>query len=358
MSIEIETPAGEDALREFVLFHDRVYAYRSARWPAALGLDLAVLGAEGPFANEREICPFWALDRGEIVARAATVVDRRYQRHWNESLGHVILFEALPDATDAVIALMDEASRWLAARGAVAARAGFGLLELPFAMDAYEALPPSILRQNPPYYHALLKQARFEVEQGWVDYKAAVTPELTERWERTVEGARRAGFAITPARDVAPARRLRDFTATWADTFKAHWGFVAFTEEELGFLFAAFEPAGFLDTSVLAYDGDECVGMCLVVPDHRGQAIVAPGRIVDDSEELNMLAIGVRERARGRGVNYAMAAAGFLALARAGRKWVSYTLVLDHNWPSRLTGEGLGGKLCANYLTYRRKLRR
>jgi GNAT superfamily N-acetyltransferase len=358
MGIKIETPAGEDALQQFVLFHDRVYADRSAHWPAPLELYLSILGGGSPFADGREIRPFWALDGGEIVARAAAVIDRRYQRHWGEALGHVTMFEALPATEAAVTELMDAAAQWLASRGAVAARAGFGLFDLPFAMDSYEALPPSVLRQNPSHYHLLLKQARFEVEQGWVDYKARVTPALTERWQRAVDGARRAGYAVTPLREVSRSRRLRDFTATWAETFKAHWGFTAFSEEELGLLFAGFEPTGFLETSVLAYRGDEPVGMCLVVPDEPGHAVLAPGRRVEESERLNLLAIGVREAARGQGVNYAIAAHGFLELVRRGATWVSYTLVLDHNWPSRRTGEGLGGSLCANYLTYRRNFRR
>jgi GNAT superfamily N-acetyltransferase len=358
MRIKIDRPDGKDALRDFVLFHDRVYGQRGARWSAPLDLLLPVLAGEGPFVREREIQPFWALDGGEIVARAAAVIDRRYQRHWDEALGHVVLFEALPDTDDAVAALMDEAAGWLASRGADAARAGFGLFDMPFAMDAYEALPPSVLRQNPPYYHRLLKHACFEVEQGWVDYKMAVTPDLVARWERAAEGARRAGYAITPARELPPDRRLRDFTETWADTFKAHWGFTTFTQDELGALFDLFEPSGFLDTSMLAYEGHLPVGMCLVVPDDPAHAVLAPGRRLDDAERLNMLVIGVREPARGRGVNYALAASAFLALAERGAKWVSYTLVLDHNWPSRRTGTGLGGTLCANYLTYRRSLRR
>src|SRR5204863_177243 len=81
MSIRVETPDGADALREFVLFHDRVYAYRAARWSAPLDLYLTVLRGGPPFGHEREIRPFWALDRGEIVARAAAVLDRRDHRH-------------------------------------------------------------------------------------------------------------------------------------------------------------------------------------------------------------------------------------------------------------------------------------
>ena len=43
---------------------------------------------------------------------------------------------------------------------------------------------------------------------------------------------------------------------------------------------------------------------------------------------------------------------------RRGWTHVSYTLVLDDNWPSRRTGEGLGGTLRANYLAYRREFAR
>jgi hypothetical protein len=73
---------------------------------------------------------------------------------------------------------------------------------------------------------------------------------------------------------------------------------------------------------------------------------------------MNVLAIGVRRPARGRGVNFAMAAHAYLELVRRGWTHLSYTLVLDDNWPSRRTGEGLGASVCANYVAYRRNLRR
>jgi len=55
MNLKVETPHGPDALREFVLFQDRVYANRAARWSAPLDLYLRILAGDGPFANEREI---------------------------------------------------------------------------------------------------------------------------------------------------------------------------------------------------------------------------------------------------------------------------------------------------------------
>jgi hypothetical protein len=49
-----------------------------------------------------------------------------------------------------------------------------------------------------------------------------------------------------------------------------------------------------------------------------------------------------------------MAAQGYLELVRRGARYLSYTLVLDDNWPSRRTAEKLGAEIRANYVTYRR----
>ena len=57
-------------------------------------------------------------------------------------------------------------------------------------------------------------------------------------------------------------------------------------------------------------------------------------------------------------VNLAMSSYAYLECVKRGQTYVSYTLVLDDNWPSRRTGEKLGGEVCGNYLVYRRNFRR
>jgi len=37
------------------------------------------------------------------------VIDRGYQERWNEPLGHLVLFEALPDRNDEAVALLGAA---------------------------------------------------------------------------------------------------------------------------------------------------------------------------------------------------------------------------------------------------------
>jgi hypothetical protein len=339
-----------------VLFQHRVYEYRSARWAAMVAVQLPILMGEGPFAAGRKIRPFAARVDGDLVARGVAIIDSHYQRHWNEALGHLVMFEAMPDTREAVTQMVDAASAWLKANGARAVRAGYGLLEFPFVIDDYETLPPDIARQNPAYYHALLKDAGFETERGWVDYKIEVTPEIVARYESALEASRRAGFQIVALKDLPAARRVRDFEYTWNTAFAHHWGATPFSGDEITFLFEFFAMSGALETSVLAYRDGQPAGALMVTPSNPEGAILKPGRKLAENEKLNFLGIGVLEAARGRGVNLAMASYSYLELIRQGSKFLSYTLVLDDNWPSRRTAEKLGAKVCANYVTYRRNL--
>jgi hypothetical protein len=356
VALTIESPADVDEYTEFLVFFDEVYAERAVRWPAFVSFQLPLLTGESPFATHRRVRPFVARRDGRIVARVLAVVDETFQAHWREPLGHLNMFEALPDTTAATRALFGAACAWLAGEGARAARAGFGMLESPFATDAYDVLPPSWLRQNPAYYHALLAASGFTPERRFVDYKIEVRPELTERWAAAVAAARRRGFELRPLGEVPPARRVADFTTVWNEAFERHWGQTPFSEAEVATLIEVLAPAGMLDVSLLAYEHGAPVGVLWVVPTTAALATVAPGRAVAPSERLNNLGIGVRAGARGRGLNLALAASAFLELAAQGATHVSYTLVLDDNWPSRRTAEKLGAAVCAHYAAYARAL--
>jgi hypothetical protein len=192
-------------------------------------LETAVMSGESPFNEDRMMCPFLVRDGGRILARVLAVMDARYNRHWNERLGHLCWFEALHDTREAVKLLIDEACAWLKSQGANAARAGSGMLEQPFVIDDYDCLPPPVLRHNPAYYHALIKGAGFESEKGYVDYKIAVRPELVTRWENRCEAARRRGYEILSLRDVPRDCRVREFTTTFNDAFKMHWVWSLYT---------------------------------------------------------------------------------------------------------------------------------
>ncbi len=342
---------------EFCLFADQVNAQRPAYWPAIPDMQLPLLKGEGPVAVGRVALPLVARSEGRIVARAAAIIDERYIDHWDEPLGHIVMFEALPGSTEAVRAMLNEACSWLKGHGLEAVRTGMGPSpDMPYLLDSYDLLPPISTRQNPPYYHSLLKEARFEAEKGWVDYKIEVTAERIQLWEHMLQAAETAGFSVRTFSELDDNKRIPQFASVWEEAFARHWGISPQSEEEWEGLFGFIGPMGGYDTSVIAYRGDEPVGAVLGIPDLSMMATRASGRELRPDEHLNMLGIGVREVARGRGVNLAIAARSYLELVKRGNTHVSYTMVLDDNWPSRRTAEKLGGRVCANHLVYRRVL--
>jgi hypothetical protein len=357
--VQVDEVSGDDSLTEFCLFADEVNAQRSVYWPAIPDMQLPLLKGEGPASAGRRCLPLVARANGRIVARAAAVVDERYIAHWREPLGHIVMFEALPETTLAVRALLNEACGWLKSHDLEAVRTGMGpSFDMPYLLDPYELLPPVATRQNPPYYHALLKEARFEAEKGWVDYKIEVTPERIKLWEHMVRAAETADFRVATFSELDPETRVAHFASVWEEAFAEHWGVSPQSEKEWQELFDFTGPLGSYDVSVVAYDGDVPVGAVLGLPDLSMLAVTQSRRELRPDERLNMLGIGVRAGARGRGVNLAMAGRSYLELVSKGSTHVSYTMVLDDNWPSRRTAEKLGARVCANYLVYRRALSR
>jgi GNAT superfamily N-acetyltransferase len=351
-------PRTREELTEFLEFHDRVYAYRSAAHREFLPLSLPILLGESPFAVGRELRPFLASDGSGPLARVVACIDRRYQDLWGESLGHCLLFEAMPRGREAARQVLEAACEWLRERGATAARAGMGMLEFPFAIDDYESLPPLGVRQNPPWYHAFLKDAGFETEKGLVDYAIEVTPERIARYEQAVTEARRQGYELVPLAELPEARRRLHFVSVYNETFRRHWGYSPFTEEDMALLLELQRPLGALATSLVAYRDGQPAGVLWVAPEATAFARVDPGRRLRPEEKLNFLGIGVREPFRGTGLAVAMAAFSYLELIRRGARWLGYTMVLDDNWPSRRTAEKLGARVRANYVVYRRSFGR
>ncbi len=355
--VTVERAESDDDLMEFWLFANDVYANRPVHWRTAPEALNPSLKGQGPAAAGRTISAHVARSGGRIVARAAAVVDERYIDRWDEPLGHIVMFEALPGTTKAVRALMDEACAWLRGHGLEAARTGAAFCDAPYTVDAYDLLPPPLPRQNPAYYHSLLAEARFLAERGWVDYKIQVTPGLVAQWQQMLQAGESAGFRVVSFAEADKSHRAQHFTAVWESAFARHWGGSSVSLAEWEQAFATTEPIGSHEASVLAYRGDEPVGLGLCLPDTSSQAVLVGDRLLLPEERLNVFGIGVLESARGTGLNLAIAARSFLELVRRGNTHVSYTLVLDDNWPSRRTAEKLGGWVCANYLVYRRDLR-
>lgn len=360
--ISIERPHGRRALEEFARLPFYLYNGRDAWWPPDILNETELLSARSPLASYMEISPLCVRRKGRLVARVSAVINRRYNRHWNEKLGQLVHFEAMPDEDEAVAAMLEQALEWTRERGMTAARTGFAaFLDYPYAIDNYGEFPSFLLRANPPYYHRYLKSAGFETEKGQMDYTAPLTDEILERYRGITNAAERASVRVMSWRGFGFLAAVDAWTHVTNAAFASHWGWHPVSGSEARMMLSSLWNTPVADLSMLAVVDDVVAGAVFSVPDFSTTlASVKQGKQLAPERGGGtrgaLINIGVIESMRGRGIARAMAAESFLEMARRGMRYAGYTLVLDDNWPSRRTAEALGAQVTSNFLTYRRDL--
>jgi ribosomal protein S18 acetylase RimI-like enzyme len=358
--IQVEQPATASQLERFAEFPFEIYSHRAAWWPPDTRSEVELLLRRTPLASDLEITPLWARRNGKILARVSVVINRRYLEHHQEKLGHLIHFEAMPNEAAAVAALLEEACARLRRRGLASARSGFAtFLDYPYAIDNYEAFPSFLLRATPDYYHAYFKNAGFFCEKGMADYTMALTPQTLQSYRAAVSAAQKRGFKVQSWREYG----FRQAVEEWADTINAafarHWGWSPASRAQVRPTLGLLEGTTAADLSMVAVMQGKIVGMVFSVPDLSPMlARIKPGvKLAPErggGSRGALINIGVLEFWRGQGVNLALAASSFLAMAQHGMSYAGYTLVLDDNWPSRKTAEKLAGRVTSNFVVYRR----
>jgi hypothetical protein len=360
--IRVEAVRTRESLDEFVGLPSRVYGERTAWWPPDAQHEIDLVAGRTSLSSYLEVMALVARRDGAVVSRLSTVVNHRYNQHWNERIGQLIHFEALAAEDDAVNAMLDEAASWLRGRGMKAARSGFAaFLDYPYAIDGYGELPSFLLRGNPEGYHRYFKNAGFATEKGMVDFTAALTPDALARYRTTLAGAKAAGVSIRSWREYGFAAAVD----AWADVtnaaFARHWGWNPITRAEARPMLVPLGETEVADLSMVASANGAPIGAVFSVPDFSASlarvsvgAHLAPAR--GGGTRGALINIGVIEQARARGVGVAMAARSFLAMAERRMRYAGYTLVLDDNWASRRTAERLGARVTGNFVAYRREL--
>jgi ribosomal protein S18 acetylase RimI-like enzyme len=359
-SIRVEKIGTRDRFEDFARLPFEIYNGRDAWWPPDVHSEIDLLAGRARITAHLDLCPFCAWHDSKLVGRVSAVVNYRYNQHWNEKLGQLIHFEAVPGEDEAAAVLLDEAVNWLAQRGMNGARSGFAaFLDYPYSIDNYSDLPSFLLRGNPDCYHRYFKNAQFLTEKGQVDYTAALTPSILTRYREMIDAAQQGGVVIRSWREYGFLAAIDVWTDVTNSAFSSHWGWNPVSHEEVRPMLLPLSGTLVGDLSMIAVRGGNPIGAVFSVPDLSGMMAKVRNGVRLKPERGGgtrgaLINIGVLESARSKGIARAMAARSFATMAQHRMRYAGYTLVLDDNWPSRRTAESLGAKVTGNFVTYRR----
>ncbi len=357
-----------EELQRYVDFEQEVYR-GNPHWvpPDTHGM-IELLSGQGGFESDQQIQAFWVEDDKRVLATITAVRNTVYNRHWNEEIGHLLFFEALPDQVEAVELLVRAACDWLRALGSQAARLSMlPGMQLPLTIDAYDRVPTIFHTYNPSYYHSYVKNGGFRTELGVVQYQVTFTPELTNRYREMVERATKSGVHLRSWDFDRMEEETETLTEVFNDTFQWHWGFMPLPASVMSGLTIGLKDFLVADFTAFAEIEGETAGFVYSLPDLNQALHRMKGKEIEENfpefqqrlREIDhgvLLIIGVKEGYRGRGINLALAGKSYLAMIERGYKTASYTVVLDDNWPSRRTAEKLGARVTRNFNIYRKEL--
>ncbi|HJU09530.1 MAG TPA: GNAT family N-acetyltransferase [Candidatus Binataceae bacterium] len=359
-SIRVERIGTRDRFEDFARLPFEIYSRRDAWWPPDIHNEVDLLAGRALITAHLDLSPFCVWRDSKLVARVSAVVNYRYNEHWDEKLGQLIHFEALPGEDEAALALLEEAANWLAQRGMTGVRSGFAaFLDYPYTIDNYGELPSFLLRGNPDCYHRYFKNAHFLTEKGQVDYTAPLNPAILTRYRQMIEAAHQSGVEVRSWREYGFLAAIDSWTDVTNAAFSRHWGWNPVTREEVRPMLVPLAGTLVGDLSMIAVLDGNPVGAVFSVPDLSGMLAQVRAGVQLKPERGGgtrgaLINIGVLETARSRGIARAMAARSFATMAQHRMRFAGYTLVLDDNWPSRRTAESLGASVTGNFVTYRR----
>jgi GNAT superfamily N-acetyltransferase len=378
MSLDIERVSNEKQLKAFIRVPWTVYQ-NDENWVPWLYFERLDFfnKKENSFFEHAEADYFIARRDGQAVGTIAAVLNHRYNEFQQTNVAHFGAFEVVQDR-EAALALLETATEWARHRGVeklVGPMTFSTNDECGTLIEGFDRPPVVMMTYNPPYYPTFLEAAGFHKEMdllAWIAELEEVVKNMPSKVARVVNKVRdRFKLQIRPLRlddwerEVALVKRI--YNSAW----ERNWGFVPMTDLEIEHL--ADNLKLILDPAVvfMVEQEGEAVGFALTIPDvNQPLGRIRPGPSLLSSylgvarmylnryetDMVRVLALGVIEKYRGRGVDALLYYDTVRAAYEQGYRWVEASWILETNDMMNRAIAMLGGKVYKRYRMYEKEV--
>lgn len=341
-------------------------------WVPPLRVDMHTLldPRKHPFHEHAAVGLFVAERDGEPVGRLAAHANHRHDARWNDGAGFFGFFECLEDR-DAAAALFERAQEFLGKKGYRSIRGPFSWSpneEVGLLVDGFDSPPVIMMPYNKPYYARLLENLGFSKQKDLLAYTIRNAADIPDRLARGVEIIKKRHDVTVRSIDM---RRFDEEVelAKWVynEAWEDNWGAVPMTDAEFNHLAKDLKRIVDPVLVLFAYVGDELAGFSLAVPDANRAIAKANGRLFPTGvvkmmrelkriQSVRVLALGVLEPYRNRGIDIAMYYQTFKNGLEKGYHSGEFSWVLEDNYAMRNALEKFGAGHYKTYRIYERRI--
>jgi GNAT superfamily N-acetyltransferase len=378
MAVTIQQVSNEQELAEFIRVPWRVYAHDEnwVPWLYYERLDF-FNKTKNAFFEHAEADYFIARRNGEAVGAIAAILNYRYNEFQQQNVAHFGAFEVMDDR-EAALALLEAARDWARARGADSILGPMTLStndECGTLIEGFDSPPVLLMTYNPPYYPGFIEAAGFTKAMDLLAWNADLhhlQKEMPPKVQHVV-GRVKDRYNLTIRRvdmrqwDGEIARLKKIYNSAW----ERNWGFVPFTDAEIEHFASSLKMV--IDPElvfVVEHEG-ETVGFSLTVPDvnqplrrirpgpSRLSSYLGTARLYLNrrkADRVRVIALGVVEKFRGRGVDALMYYETVHSAAARGYRWAEASWILENNDMMNRAIKLMGGEIYKRYRIYEKDL--
>ena len=227
---------------------------------------------KNPFFQHAQVQLFLARQGGENVGRIAAVLNTAHDQFHQERAGFFGLFECMPEAPEAAVALFRAAEAWTRERGATFLRGPVNLsmneMDCGLLVEGFGASPVFQSAYNPPYYADWLEADGFAKCKDLLAFYRHYYPLPSPRLWRLAERLQtRRKVTIRPLDMRNFAAEVAQVALVYNDAWSENWGFVPITEAEAQHMAKELRRAILPDLALMAEVDGEIVGCFIALPD-------------------------------------------------------------------------------------------
>ncbi len=353
--------------------------------PPLLSMAYEIIDTEKhPFYEFSRLALFNAWRGDQLVGRIGAIDNPRHNETHSDKVGFFGFFEVENDP-EAAQALFDTAGEWLRARGKDAIRGPanpsvndeYGML-----VDGFDSAPVILMPYNPSYYVNLIETSGFEKAMGLLAwyvpttvYGGAKGDKLPEKLVRVVRAVRRRyGYTIRPLNLRNFDDEVEKIKIVYRSAWEKNWGAIPMTDHEIEHLAAGLKQMADPDLVFIVEDREgQVAGISLSLPDLNQPLLRAyprPGvpepltllkllwhwKVRKHVSGLRVLALGVLEPYRSRGIDALLMHETAQVGLRKGYTWGEMSWILETNDMMNRDIEMMGGKVYKTYRIYQKSL--
>lgn len=237
MAVELrELGSDKRTLKDFLDVVDDIYA-NDVNYVRPLDMEITdkLDHRKNPFFEHAEGTAWVAYKNGKPVGRITAQIDREHIRCHADGAGFFGYLDTVDD-DEVSKALLDEASKWLKARGMTSIRGPYSLSineELGCLVDGFDTPPMIMMSHHLPYQGRLIEKQGFKKLKdfyAWT-YDLGEVPARAQKAHDEI-----AALPEVTSRQANPKDMLSELcilTDVFNDAWSDNWGFVPLTDAEL-----------------------------------------------------------------------------------------------------------------------------